>query len=95
MEKNYLNYYTKVFKAELVTYLIFANVLLYGATATIMKNLNRNVIIGMVVPGMIVNAYCVYGRIFEYRILKRNVEDMYGPQLEKYELFFRDKGYDD
>ena len=50
---------------------------------------------GLLGPGFLISTTTFYGRTQQNKSLEMQVRDMYGQEIERYENFFKDKGYDD
>jgi uncharacterized membrane protein YoaT (DUF817 family) len=84
VEKTFLNFYHKIFKAQLMLYLIAGNVVLYFATSMVFKHFNRPFILTLLGTALSVNGYCIYAKTIKYREFEGNIQPMYEKQLKKY-----------
>ncbi len=66
IERKYLNFYSSVFKTEMMLYVVLGNAILYMGISFTMRNFNRPFMLGMIVPGMAANLMCVYARTVKY-----------------------------
>ena len=67
LEKKFLSYYSNIYKSELLLYVLVGNVIFYMAAAFTLRMFSRNVALGMLIPGMTLNIYCIYARTMKMK----------------------------
>lgn len=93
MEKDYLSFYNKVFKAELGVYIILGNVSFYMVSSYIFKSFNRNLVISLLLAGMTLNIFTIYARTSKQKRYEANLGPRYENDIKKYKSFFHDEQY--
>jgi hypothetical protein len=63
--------------------------------AFMFKMFSRTFMMGLLVPGLLINMYCIYARSFKYRSFEMQLGPLYKDELAKYKRFFHEEGYDD
>ncbi|CDW74859.1 UNKNOWN [Stylonychia lemnae] len=94
MEKKYMNLYNSVYKLELFLYLLVGNLFAYMAIGLYTKTFNRNFMMGLLIPGMMANAGCMYIRLVKQKEYEMVMGPHYAQELMRYRKFFIDEGYD-
>ena len=65
LENNYLKYYNRVFKAELLVYFSLGNVMGYLFMAYTFRSFSMKMLMSILAPGFLLNIYCIYARSFK------------------------------
>ena len=86
--------YNKVYKFELLIYLMLAGTLTYAGLGVTMNYFNKKMFYSFAVPGFLLNFLCLYMRSYKSKQYEALIEPLYESEIQKYTKFLYDKGYE-
>ena len=93
-EKKLLRTYNRCFMGEMTTYIIFFGAIAYFGASYVTGTFSVRAANSLFIcPGLLSTTGSYYGRHYHLADFEEDIREAYGPDVDKYEKFFRDDGY--
>lgn len=93
VERDFLNYYNKIYKVELFVYFWLGQIIFYMGASILTKTMNKKIALGLIFPGFFANIYTIYARNVNFRKYEEKLKPEINEDLEKYRRFFSKQLY--